>query len=451
MARVSYFEGAAQSGPQKVFLATPTYTGKLDAHYVNTLLHSLEKLRKLGITTNHYVMSQNCHVDDSRNSIVRDFLESDCTDLVFLDADVAWEPDALVKLIQGDRDVLAGVYPKRTDKESDFPVLVPPETDLQADQDGFVEVHGAPTGFMKIKRHVIEKMWDANEHQQFQAQGNKSHKPYRVIFERKIAEGRRWSGDYNFCRVWRNMGGKVFVDPEMYLYHIGEEVFQGTLGHNWKQKHGLMDLERKKMARKCFDQLRKGEITDDLWKKLIWAWNNPYTVDQGLLFTCYSLAKEIKGDILETGTGLTTLVMAVSNPDVTIHCLEHDTVWASATKYFAEEHGIKNIKVHYNPLKEFADGKWYDVDELPEKFDLALCDGPPRRISNRSIFYREMHEKIKNAIVLMDDADDDLAVKPIKEWAAGLKRDVTLLGTHRRFAISPTRKDDKCQQEEKAV
>src|SRR5690606_1740714 len=118
----------------------------------------------------------------------------DCTDLVFLDADVSWNPDDLIKLIKHDRDVVAGVYPKRSSRDKDFPVHVLPGVALQADSDGLVEVAGAPTGFMKIKRHVLEKMWEKNEHRQFLGSGSKpGDPPYRIIFERTCEGGRRWS------------------------------------------------------------------------------------------------------------------------------------------------------------------------------------------------------------------------------------------------------------------
>lgn len=438
MSQISHYKGPSSGGPasKRVFLATPSYTGKLDANYVYTLLQSMDELRASGIEIEHFVLSYHCHVDDSRNSIVRDFLLSNCQELVFLDADVSWKPSELVKLIGHDRDVVAGVYPKRTRFDEEYPVYVKPGTELIADSDGLVEVYGAPTGFMKIKRHVIEKMAEANKNRRYLGRGTRAGKePYTIIFERILEGLHRWGGDYNFCRKWIEMGGKVFVDPEMILFHTGEEVFGGTLGDYWRKKHGLIHLERSSALQRCVQTLRDGTPTSETWHQLLTAWNNPYSADVELLATCYELARSMKGPILETGCGLTSIVMALANPNIEIHCLEHDPVWASALNYFTEEHGIKNIILHFDRLKEYPSGKWYS--KFPDKsFAMALCDGPPRRISNRSLFYQLMGEQIKDAIVLMDDADNDDETKPIREWAEANGRQVRILGRRRHFALS---------------
>ncbi len=138
MAKISYLEGAERSAPVRVFIATPSYTGKVDNTYLFSLMQSIPKLERAGICVDHYLLCYNCHVDDGRNGIVRDFLLSDCTDLVFIDADVAWQADDLLKLIKYDRDVVAGVYPKRATHDLEFPVWVEPGAVLQADSDGLV-------------------------------------------------------------------------------------------------------------------------------------------------------------------------------------------------------------------------------------------------------------------------------------------------------------------------
>lgn len=442
MAKVSYLEGAVRTASIRAFIATPTYTGKVDNSYMFSLLQSIRKLDAAGICFDHYLLSYNCHVDDGRNAIVRDFLLSDCTDLVFIDADVAWQADDLVRLIKHDRDVVAGVYPKRASHDLDFPVWVEPGTILQADDDGLVEVSGAPTGFMKIKRHVLEKLVKANEHRQYIGKGsNSGNDPYTVVFERDIADGHRWSGDYNFCRIWRKAGGKVFVDPEMFLSHIGEVDFSGTLGDHWRDKHGVTEKIREARFNEAVNNLKSGIVDESTFADICTGWANPFSVNADLLAACYYLAKEAdpkRGAILETGSGLTTLVMALANPNIQIHALEHEAIWGSRLKYFLDMHDIKNVTVHFNPLKQYGVDKWYDTTTLPkENFSLALCDGPPRKISNRNLLFSQLGEQIKDAVILQDDADSDPAVEPFKEWAKELGREVKILGKRRHFAISP--------------
>ena len=442
MAKITYFEGVGRTAPIRAFIATPSYTGKVDNSYFYSFLHSIPKLNAAGVCFDHYLLSYNCHVDDGRNAIVRDFLLSDCTDLVFIDADVAWRADDLVKLIKHDRDVVAGVYPKRASHDLDFPVWVEPGVTLQADEDGLVEVSGAPTGFMKIKRHVLEEMVKANANRQYMGRGsNAGSEPYTVVFEREIADGHRWSGDYNFCRVWRKMGGKVFVDPEMHLSHIGEVDFSGTLGDHWRDKHGVTAQLNEQRFAKAISDLKAGTVEPATFKDLCTGWANNFSVNADLLSACYYLAKEAKpesGAILEAGSGLTTIVMALANPQIHVHALEHDHIWGSHLTHFLELHDIKNVTVHFGPLKTYGEAKWYNTESLPkENFSLALCDGPPRKLSDRSLLWKNLGDQLSKAVVLMDDADNDEATKPMRDWALSLGREVKVLGSHRHFAVSP--------------
>lgn len=438
MSFISHTVGAGKLAP-KVFIASPSYTGKFDSRFLHAMIESLPLLEKNGIGYEVFTLANHCHVDDSRNKIVWKFLQSDCESLIFLDADVAWEPESLLALAQYDRDIVAGVYPKRSMHDMEYPVHVAPGTKLYSDKEGLVEVLGAPTGFMKIKRHVLEKMAKKNGHRRYKSKAARPDEPAEtIIFERTYEGGVRYGGDIAFCRNWAKMGGKVYIDPEMNLTHLGEIEFTGRLGDFWKEKHGVGDALRKEGFKAAVESLRSGKCTDKDIAALIKGWgNNLYGAPAELLASCYWLAKGKVGHVLETGSGLSTIVMALSNPLLRIHCLEHEIIWASKLKYELKVHGINNVTVHHNELKTYPEGEWYDTEGLPDvEYTLALCDGPPRRISNRSIFYDKMDDKIKKAVVLMDDADDDLAVEPLKTWGEKYGRKVEVLGSQRRFAIS---------------
>ena len=433
MAFINHTKGEP-SGTPKVFIAIPTYSGKLDNRLVHSLIESLAKFEKEKIAFEFFTMSYHCHVDDARNEITAKFLYSDCDSLIFIDADVSWEPDALVKLAKHDRDVVAGVYPKRVEHDLEFPVLVEPGQAIQADSDGLVEVNGAPTGFMKIKRNVLEKLNKANSNRTYLRD-----LPTAIIFERTYEDGHRFSGDYSFCRSWKKHGGKVFVDPEMKLTHLGEVQFSGTLGDFWKEKHGVNLEDKKNKFSKAVENLRAGSCSESDILALLDCWGNPFAASGDLLTACYYLAKEAKGSVLETGSGLTTLVMALANPNIHIHALEHEPIWGSRLKLFLDIYNIKNVTVHFGELKSYEGGKWYDTTTLPdEKWALALCDGPPRSISNRNILWESFGEKLDKAVVMMDDVDNEDAVQPMRNWAKELGRDVSVFGNSKRqFAISP--------------
>lgn len=213
---------------QKVFLAVPTYSG-LAAGFSFALFHSADALRDAGIQHELALYSGDCHVDDARNRLVRDFLETDCTDLVFIDADLRWEPDDLVKLLKYDRDVVGSTYPFKAD-DAGYPVALM-GGDAVADKDGLLEVYALPTGFLRIKRHVLQAL--ADQAIKFHPKSD-DRSDFPLIFERQVHNGYRRGGDYAFCNKWRGMGGKIHFAPEFEFEHFGEHSWTGSFGH-WKR------------------------------------------------------------------------------------------------------------------------------------------------------------------------------------------------------------------------
>ena len=205
-------------------LATPVYDSP-DSSYVFAISKSREALSRAGILSSYLLLSGGVHVDDNRNTITKDFLESDCTDLVFLDADVSWQSQDLVKLCQYDLDVVGGVYPYRRkdprNTSNKMPVRMKPGAEIV---DGLLEVDGLPTGFLRIRRHVLETL--AEDAGKFEKNGEY----YPLIFERTVYDGQRMGGDINFCRKWQEEGGKLYASTEMRLGHIAKQVITDSLG-----------------------------------------------------------------------------------------------------------------------------------------------------------------------------------------------------------------------------
>ena len=80
------------------FITTPC--GDISPEWAFALAQSCIELTKQGIPIELEIYSENCHVDDGRNRCVRDFLDSECSQLIFIDPDVRWEPKDLKKLIE---------------------------------------------------------------------------------------------------------------------------------------------------------------------------------------------------------------------------------------------------------------------------------------------------------------------------------------------------------------
>jgi hypothetical protein len=93
---------------------------------------------------------------------------------------------------------------------------------LKMEKNGLMEVEAVGTGFMKISRRALEKVWDAS--QEYTNEGKKC----RMVFDVQLVDGELVSEDNVFCRKWRKLGEKVYIDPSMTCNHIGAKKYSGS-------------------------------------------------------------------------------------------------------------------------------------------------------------------------------------------------------------------------------
>jgi hypothetical protein len=239
-------------------IATPCYGGLMYETYVRGLLSTITAASDIGMKIVMGTVINESLITRARNELVKYFLMSNATHLFFIDADISFTPDDFFRLLLHDKDVVVGAYPLKGLKWEaalelpsgstvrDYQKAVvkyavnakfPDEEHEKAGQlpivDGLIEVHDAGTGFMCIRRGVIERMIEAYpEIRNVKEAGhliNEQDDGFRwAIFDTFIDEDERYlSEDYAFCRRWQRLGGKVWMDPTIELAHMGTYRFEG--------------------------------------------------------------------------------------------------------------------------------------------------------------------------------------------------------------------------------
>ena len=117
-------------------------------------------------------------------------------------------------------------------------------------------------------------------------------------------------------------------------------------------------------------------------RALVYGWGNTkWAADPAYIRTFMQYARQAANDILECGSGLSTLLLglAARDTDVRVWSLEHDAEWADRMESLLARYGIDTVTVCSSPLCDFGDFEWYDapLDRLPKRFDVVVCDGPP--------------------------------------------------------------------------
>ena len=209
---------------RRLMVAIPCYDGKLNvqAAFALSQLTSLSQTYGFGLQLAH--MSGCSIITKARNALAHRFLASDCTDLLFIDADINFKTEDVLRILalSQDKDVVAGAYPRRADDAKYFTDVHYP---LTLD-DGLLRVERVGTGFMLIRRHVLEKLEALHPEWKFWVNTENVH--YTAFFDFKQTPEGYIGEDYLFCDRVRAAGFKVWLDPDINLGHFGSTEFTGN-------------------------------------------------------------------------------------------------------------------------------------------------------------------------------------------------------------------------------
>ena len=145
-----------------IFLATPAYAPIIFPFY-DAMKATCGWLHQNGVPYALATSPGDSLVTRARNSLVAAFMASSCSHLLFIDADMSWEPIAVTRLLAVDKDMVCGVYPKKQlPLEFVFNVQPGPDGGVEREPEtGLIEISHAPTGFLVIRRAVLERMMAA--------------------------------------------------------------------------------------------------------------------------------------------------------------------------------------------------------------------------------------------------------------------------------------------------
>ncbi len=243
-----------------IFLATPVHS-ECSIHYTQALLE-LQQLcyaKKIKIT---FSLIKSSLVTQGRNLCVAGFLESNFTHMLFIDSDIYFNAESIIKMIERDKDVLSIPYPLKTmmwDKALErikkgsistindlkkslntYPMKVENDNDISVDK-GIMEVTHSPTGCMLIKRSVFDKLIKAYPDkgivQKTVINGQYVDKPNMWNFFDTIHDPRTKTylgEDFSFCKLWKDIGGKCHAYINDTIVHIGEHQYEGRFADELK-------------------------------------------------------------------------------------------------------------------------------------------------------------------------------------------------------------------------
>ena len=227
----------------QIFVPIICYNHTCHTSYMFSLIKMMMTFKEMGIKMALYPITFDSLINRARNAAVAQFLSNpDNTHLLFIDADIEFSTEIILRMIRADKDVIGVGYAqkwlnihkmKQVFSDSNTPtnpieLCTNASIHLLPEEKGPIqEVEYCTTGCLLIKRHVLDKMVEkypdrkyANDVDAYM--GSKPEMFYNLFCIEIHPESKRLeSEDYAFCRLWREMGGKIHVIVDASLRHFG--------------------------------------------------------------------------------------------------------------------------------------------------------------------------------------------------------------------------------------
>jgi hypothetical protein len=251
----------------KVVILTPCYGSVCFVNYVFCIIKTKEVFKYYDIPLKIEFCKNDSLVTRARNNLVAKAMSDvTVTHLMFIDNDITWDPVNIIKLIIANKPIVGGIYPlkkynweklandpeyikKMIEKKNNSRVKNIMDDDLLVQysllnynlnhignsikiENNLTEVRHVATGFMMIKRGVIEKMSEAFPHTKYTDDVNyleeHENRYAYALFDCGVEDGHYLSEDWLFCNRWKKIGGKVYIDVSINLSHTGIEQYNGS-------------------------------------------------------------------------------------------------------------------------------------------------------------------------------------------------------------------------------
>lgn len=248
---------------RKLFVATPMYGGMCMGSFTRSMADLTTLCQGYGIQLQIYFLSNESLIPRARNYCCDEFMRSNATHMMFIDADIGFNPHDVITLLammsdDSEYDVVGGPYPKKTIAWEKIKAAVdsgisdenpnilerfvgdyvfnPKGNTTQIPINLPVEVLEIGTGFMMIRRRTLEKFSKAFPQYHYRpdhvrtAEFDGTRKIVQYFQAEIDPKSERYlSEDYWFCQKIQELGLKTWLCPWMQMNHTGTYVFGGSL------------------------------------------------------------------------------------------------------------------------------------------------------------------------------------------------------------------------------
>lgn len=211
-------------------IGIPCYGGMMSEPTVTSLLKFILMAAKVGLNWSLDTMVNESLITRGRNNLMAKMMSNEnATHFMFIDADIRFEPDSVFQMLVYDKEVIGGLYPKKS-IPTNYVINLLPQTKIQGD---VFTVDTMGTGFLIFKREVYKRLCEAHPETKYvdDVGLGKQYEPHMyAIFDTAIdPRGHYLSEDWLFCRRWQALGGEIWAHSKVLLNHCGHYEYKGNL------------------------------------------------------------------------------------------------------------------------------------------------------------------------------------------------------------------------------
>lgn len=241
-----WFDAVDRGRQKKVVFCVPIVKRPYPK-FIESLEASIPVIRAAGWDEELVQEIDNPYIAGARAKMLRKALNHNADVIVFLDYDLEWPAEDMLKLIETEGDVIAGTYRCKIDDEQYMgAVFSGPDGHPIVRKDGCISASVAPAGFLKITTRAVDLLMAHFPELCYGPRYNQSID----LFNHGVYERLYWGEDYAFCRRYREKCGEVWIKPDLSLTHwMGDKPYPGNF-HRFlcQQPGGSEDPARLKVV-----------------------------------------------------------------------------------------------------------------------------------------------------------------------------------------------------------
>ena len=214
-----------------VYIAMPCY----DSVKINTMLSVIklvQQLAKGGIAVGINTMKSPL-IHQARNYLTSVFLTTKYQYLLFIDSDVEFEPEAVMRMMVAKKNIICTPYRVKAEQleKHIYTVEFKNPKNIPFLHGGLVEIEAGPTGLMLIERTVFERI--IKNHPELKIKNEAipnagdSHKFYYNFFDFGFNDGYAMGEDVSFCKLARGNDFTIYANTESTTSHHGSYTWEG--------------------------------------------------------------------------------------------------------------------------------------------------------------------------------------------------------------------------------